>query len=73
MFNNLRQYARRVAEVAVAAGPMLASMYCLYWLDREAVWTSETAHRGKLSFLVIVAGIGLTFLILSWFMRRRRQ
>lgn len=73
MFNNLRRYARRLAEAAVAAGPMLASMYFLYWLDREAIWTGETAHRGKMSFLVIVAGMGLTFLILSWFKRRRRR
>jgi len=73
MLNSLRRYARWVADAAVAAGPMLASMYFLYWLDREAIWTGETEHRGKISFLVIVVGMSLTFLILSRFMRHRQR
>ena len=45
-------------------------MYVLYWLEYGAIWTTETAHRGKISVAILVGGMGLSFLIQSRITRR---
>jgi len=40
-------------------------MYLFYWLDSSGTWTSETAHRGKLSVAILGAGMMLSFLLWS--------
>ena len=54
----------------VALTPWLLSMYFFYWLDASGTWTSETPHRGKLSVAILASGMGLSFLLQSWFMKR---
>ena len=54
-------------KVALAFTPWLISMYTLYWLEYGEIWTSETAHRGKISVAILAVGMGLSFLVHSRF------
>ena len=73
MPESLKTRARYVLETAVSLAPWLVSMYAFYWLDHSGTWTSETPHRGKLSVVILGTGMGLSFLVQSWFLRRRRK
>ena len=60
-------------KVAIAFAPWLISMYTLYWLEYGEIWTSETAHRGKISFAILAFGMGLSFLVHSRFTKREQK
>ncbi len=60
-------------KVAIAFTPWLISMYTLYWLEYGEIWTSETAHRGKISVAILAVGMGLSFLIHSRFAKREQK
>lgn len=60
-------------KVALAFTPWLISMYTLYWLEYGEIWTSETAHRGKMSVAIIATGMGLSFLVRSRLVRRQKK
>ena len=54
-------------KAAFAFTPWLISMYVLYWLEYGEVWTTETAHRGKISVAILAVGMGMSFLVHSRF------
>jgi hypothetical protein len=72
MQNSVKSRVHRALEIAIAFTPWVIAMYVFYWLDSSGIWTSETAHRGKLSVAILVAGMGLSFLVHSHFARRRQ-
>ena len=72
MLNSLKIQTRHVLEIAIAFTPWLISMYVLYWFEYGEIWTSETAHRGKISVAILVVGMGLSFLIQSHFAKRKQ-
>ena len=61
---------RSALKVAIAFTPWLISMYVLYWLENGQIWTAETAHRGKLTVAILAVGMGLSFLVQSYFVKR---
>ncbi len=69
----LKTPSRRLLEVAIAFTPWVISMYVLYWLQYGEIWTTETAHRGKTSVAILLAGMGLSFLIQSHFSKRKQK
>ncbi len=58
-------------EVAVAFVPWMISLYVLYWLESAEIWTTETAHRGKITVAILAVGMGLSFLVKSLLAKRR--
>ena len=60
-------------KVALAFTPWLISMYTLYWLEYGEIWTSETAHRGKISVAILAVGMGLSYLVHSRFAKREQK
>jgi hypothetical protein len=72
MPNTLKMKTRSALEIAAAFTPWLISMYVLYWLEYGAVWTTETAHRGKIAVGILVVGMGLSFLVQSFFFKREQ-
>jgi hypothetical protein len=64
---------RSALELIIAFLPWLLSMYLLYWLDYSETWTSLTAHRGKMAVAILMAGMALSFLIQSNFIKRKRK
>ena len=72
MPNSLKTRTRNMLKVAIAMTPWLISMYVLYWLEYGEVWTTETAHRGKISVAILALGMGLSFLVQSRFAKREQ-
>ncbi len=64
---------RSALEVAVAFTPWVISMYVLYWLEYGEIWTTETAHRGKISGAILALGMVLSFLVRSHFAKRKQK
>jgi hypothetical protein len=73
MLSALKTKTRYALEVAIAFTPWVISMYVLYWLDYSEIWTSETAHRGKIAVAILAVGMGLSFLVQSYFAKRSRS
>lgn len=73
MPGNLKSAVRQALEVAIAFTPWVISMYVLYWLEHGAIWTTETAHRGKTTVAILVVGMGLSFLAQSRIARRKTK
>jgi hypothetical protein len=73
MPDSSKTLSRRLLEVAIAFTPWVISMYVLYWLQYGEIWTTETAHRGKTSVAILIAGMGLSFLIQSHFSKRKQK
>lgn len=73
MPNTLKMHTRKALKVTIAFTPWLISMYLLYWLEYGEVWTTETAHRGKISVSILLVGLGLSFLIQSHFTKRKQK
>jgi hypothetical protein len=64
---SLKMQTRKALQAILAFLPWIISMYVLYWLEYGEVWTTETAHRGKISVVILVIGMGLSFLVQSRF------
>jgi hypothetical protein len=73
MQDSLKKKALKALEVIIAFMPWLISMYILYWLEYGEVWTTETAHRGKISVAILAVGMGLSFLVHSHFAKREKR
>jgi hypothetical protein len=71
MSGSSKSTVRHALEVAIAFAPWVFSMYLLYWLQYGAIWTIETAHRGKISVVILAVGMSLSFLTHSHFTKRR--
>jgi len=73
MLNSLKIKTWKTLKVAVAFVPWLISIYLLYWFEYSEIWTSETAHRGKMSVAILATGMGLSFLVQSRLARRQQK
>jgi len=73
MVNFMKLKALQAIKIMIALAPSLISIYTLYWLQYNEIWTSETAHRGKLSVATLVIGMGLSFLIQSYFKEHQQK
>ena len=73
MSDSQRNQLRHALEIGLAFAPWVASMFLLYWLEYGQIWTTETAHRGKISVMILLIGMGLSFLIHSYFAKRQQS
>ena len=60
-------------RMLLAAVPWLLSMYLFYWLDSSGTWTIETPHRGKLSVVILAAGMVASFYFHSYLTGRKKN
>ena len=73
MPSSLKTRTRSALEIAVAFSPWVISTYVLYWLEYGEIWTTETAHRGKTAGAILAVGMGLSFLVKSYFNKRKKK
>ena len=73
MPNALKIRSGHALKVALAFTPWLISMYLLYRLEYGEIWTLETAHRGKTAVTILVVGMVLSFLVHSYFAKRKQN
>jgi hypothetical protein len=69
----LKSQMQHALKVAVTFAPWVMSMYALYWLQYGEIWTTETAHRGKISVAILATGMALSFLIHSHFSKLEQK
>jgi hypothetical protein len=72
MLDSLKRKTRYLLEIAIAFTPWLISMYTLYWLEYGEIWSTDTAHRGKISVAILVVGMVLSLFIQSHFARGKQ-
>ena len=73
MSNSLKVRTRNALQIAVAFTPWVISLYVLFWLEYGEIWTTDTAHRGKITGAILVLGMGLSFLVKSHFAKRKHK
>ena len=73
MSNSLKNQARHALNVVIAFVPWVISLFVLYWLEYGEIWTTDTAHRGKISVAILALGMGLSFLVQSQFAKREQK
>ena len=45
--------------------PFIVSMYFLYFLEKAVIWSPEMPHRDKITIVVLILGMGMSFYLLS--------
>jgi hypothetical protein len=73
MPDSLKMQTRHALEIVIAFTPWVISMFVLYLLENGEIWTPETPHRDKISIAILVAGMGLSFLVRSHFTKRAKN
>ncbi|MFT5710345.1 MAG: hypothetical protein ACI8QT_001039 [Halioglobus sp.] len=68
----VKKQCHSVLFAAIAFTPWLLSMYMLYWLELNEIWAVETLHRDKMTIAILAAGMALSFLLQSHFLKRER-
>ena len=71
MLDSFKTKAIKAIKILIAFTPLLISIYTLFWFESNGILTSETTHRGKLSVLTLMIGMGLSFVIQSYFMKSK--
>ena len=49
----------------MAVLPFIVSMYFLYFLEKAEIWLPEMPHRDKITIVVLILGMGISFYLLS--------
>ena len=73
MSNSLKLQPGSALKAAISFTPWIISTYTLYWLETGNIWTIETAHRGKISVAILALGMGLSFLVHSYFAKHEQK
>ena len=73
MQSELGQVLVKGLKLLVAFTPWALACYVFYLLHTSGTWTGETPHRGKMSASLLGAGMALSFLIQSRFIRKKRD
>lgn len=65
--------ARYFAKVVVALAPWFVSMYTLYWLEYGEIWTTATPYRDKISIIILLLGMSLSFFLYTRLFKREQK
>ena len=73
MLYSLKKQTFYTLKVVIGFMPLLLSMYLLYWLGKNEIWLPETEHRDKITIVVVATGMLLSFLIQSYFHKKKKK
>ena len=60
-------------KIAAALAPCILSMYFLYYLGKYEIWVPETPHRDKMTILILILGMAMSFFARSYFVQRTKK
>ena len=63
----------KAVRIAVAFIPWILASYAFFWLHDSGTWTIDTPHRGKISVVILGAGMLSSFLLHSWLSNHRKS
>ncbi len=72
MISDLKAQTLSLLKIATALLPCLLSMYLLFYFEKYQVWVPQTPHRDKITILLLVAGLTLSFLAYSYLMKTKK-
>jgi len=64
---------RKVIDALLALIPVVLTMFGLFWLEASGTWVPETLHRDKYTLVILVFGMGASFLVYSLLANRRQK
>ena len=60
-------------KIAAALAPCILSMYLLYYLGKYEIWVPETPHRDKMTIVILIIGMAMSFFAQSYFVKRTKK
>ena len=60
-------------KIAAALAPCILSMYLLYRLGKYEIWVPETPHRDKMTIVILIIGMAISFFARSYFVKRTKK
>ena len=60
-------------KIAAALAPCILSMYFLYCLGKYEIWVPETPHRDKMTIVILIIGMAMSFFARSYFVKRTKK
>ncbi len=60
-------------KIAAALAPCILSMYLLYCLGKYEIWVPETPHRDKMTIVILIMGMAMSFFARSYFVKRTKK
>ena len=60
-------------KIAAALAPYILSMYLLYCLGKYEIWVPETPHRDKMTIVILIIGMAISFFARSYFVKRTKK
>ena len=60
-------------KIAAALAPCILSMYLLYYLGKYEIWVPETPHRDKMTIIILIIGMAMSFFARSYFVKRTKK
>ncbi len=60
-------------KIAAALAPCILSMYLLYCLGKYEIWVPETPHRDKMTIVILIIGMAMSFFARSYFVKRTKK
>lgn len=60
----------RALKIVIALIPWGITLYIQHWLEREAVWEVSMPYRSLISVVLLVVGMGLSFVLYNWLTRK---
>lgn len=73
MSSNLATRFGSWLKIAAALAPCILSMYVLYYLGKYEIWVPETPHRDKMTILILILGMAMSFFARSYFVQRTKK
>ena len=63
----------KALKIALALIPWTLASFTFYWLDSSGTWTPETPHRGKMSVMILGAGMAMSLFLYTWLSNRENR
>ena len=60
-------------KIAGALAPCILSMYLLFCLGKYEIWVPETPHRDKMTIVILIIGMAMSFFARSYFVKRTKK
>lgn len=62
---------KRIYGILIPLIPTFVAIYLLYWLEKSGTWIPETPHRDKITIVILVLGLGLSFFLKSRYFQKK--
>lgn len=56
----------RALKILISLIPWSITLYIQFWLERDAVWEVSMPYRSLISVVLLVVGMGLSFVLYNW-------